>query len=86
MCKDKDWNKDPRWQEIKRQIRDEIQNNYHQYKDMGQDLINTEAAAQLLNVSAKTIGNWAKDGKLEKRNIGRKVYYSKKQIISIIRE
>jgi excisionase family DNA binding protein len=49
------------------------------------DLLTTTDAAKFLNVHPNTIYNWAKEGRIEKHSIGRKLHFRKSDLLNSLK-
>ena len=64
-------------------VQELLKENFTQKGIEEDDLIGQKEACRLLKVSATSLWSWRKEGKINYKKIGRKVYYSKKEIQTI---
>ncbi|MDR6489354.1 helix-turn-helix domain-containing protein [Chryseobacterium sp. MHB01] len=69
---------------IQKLVREELEkyNNVNQGQENEKQFYTREETAKLLNVSLTTLFHWNNDGTLKNTKIGKRVYYSRNEVLT----
>lgn len=69
---------------IQKLVREELEkyNNVNQCQENEKQFYTREETAKLLNVSLTTLFHWNNDGTLKNTKIGKRVYYSRNEVLT----